>query len=99
MNDLNDAGLSNINLDWTYNFVGVLVKYYPRGFNFLVLNLPVLLKATLNLALAVGGQEIRSKVTYVNGKEIQQYIPIEYIPGYAKDPGYNDGNIFSSFLG
>lgn len=99
--DFTNAGLSNMNLDWKFAMIEIVLKYYPQGLNKLLFyNVPFILETTIKLLLAFGGQEFSSRLKLISGDELQQHIPNQNLPAYMNDPvNKNDNNILSLILG
>lgn len=79
--DALNAGLSNVDMDFTKFMVIVLQDYFPRAVkHILVIDLPWVLNAFAKLILAFMSEELRNRVKFVKRAELENYISRDEIP-------------------
>ena len=83
--DASSVGYLNLDMDFLNFILEVLTMYYPRGPKYiLLLELPYLYYPAANLVFNFLGEDIKSRVKYINKDELTQYIDAKNIPDNLK---------------
>lgn len=73
--ELSDAGLSNVDMDYTKYIITTLKNYYPYSLNYiLVFDLPWILNATFQIIKRLLPAKAVDRLKNINGKSIRDYI-------------------------
>lgn len=73
--ELSDAGLSNVDMEYTKYIIGTLKNYYPYSLNYiLVFDLPWILNATFQIIKRLLPAKAVDRLKNINGKSIRDYI-------------------------
>lgn len=73
--ELTDAGLSNVDMDFTKYIITTLKNYYPYSLNYiLVFDLPWILNATFQIIKRLLPAKAVDRLKNLNGKTIREYI-------------------------
>lgn len=75
MFELTDAGLSNVDMDYTKYIIGTLKNYYPFSLNYiLVYDLPWILNATFLIIKKLLPANAVDRLKNINNKTIREYV-------------------------
>ncbi|XP_058054083.1 motile sperm domain-containing protein 2-like [Anopheles bellator] len=73
--DLTDAGLSNVDMDYTKYIINTLKNYYPCSLNYiLIFDLPWILNATFQIIKKLLPAKAVDRLRNINSKNIREYI-------------------------
>ncbi|XP_035785491.1 motile sperm domain-containing protein 2-like [Anopheles albimanus] len=73
--DLTDAGLSNVDMDYTKYIINTLKNYYPCSVNYiLIYDLPWILNATFQIIKKLLPAKAVDRLRNINSKNISEYI-------------------------
>ncbi|KFB50757.1 AGAP005556-PA-like protein [Anopheles sinensis] len=73
--DLTDAGLSNVDMDYTKYIINTFKNYYPCSLNYiLIYDLPWILNATFQIIKKLLPAKAVDRLRNVNNKNIREYI-------------------------
>ncbi|CAL9690160.1 unnamed protein product [Knipowitschia caucasica] len=79
--DMNESGLSNIDMDFVKYIINCFKIYYPKYLSkMIIVDMPWIMNAAWKIVKSWLGPEAISKLRFASKSEIQTYINLEYLP-------------------
>lgn len=76
--DMTDAGLNNMDMDFTKYIINIFKFYYPNALNnILVYNMPWILNATFKIIKQLLPAKAAAKMKFINNKTIREFVSDE----------------------